>query len=109
MRLVLGSLVFLFVLTVLFGCSHSDDAVVRGQALFDLHCAGCHEGTNPDLLKQPPKLRHLFGSKTLPSGGPTDDEHVRQTILRGKGIMPSFEQRLKRRDIDDLLKYLHTL
>jgi mono/diheme cytochrome c family protein len=48
-------------------------------------------------------------NKTLPSGAPADDEHVRETILQGKGIMPPFEQSLRRQDIDDLLKYLHTL
>ena len=109
MRLVLGSLAFLFVGTILLGCSRrGDDAMMRGQALFDLHCASCHEGANPDLLKQPPRLHHLFMNKTLPGGTPADDEHVRQTILQGKGIMPPCEQSLKKQDIDDLLKYLHT-
>jgi mono/diheme cytochrome c family protein len=110
MRRVLGSLASLFVATILLGCSRRGDvAVTRGQALFDLYCASCHEGTNPDLLKQPPRLHHLFMNKTLPSGAPADDEHVRQTIHQGKGIMPPFGQSLKKQEINDLLKYLHTL
>lgn len=110
MRLALGSLAFLFVGVILLGFSRrGEHAVTQGQAVFDLYCAGCHEETNPNLLKQPPKLHHLFMNKTLPSGEPADDEHVRQTILQGKGIMPPFEQSLKRQDMDDLLKYLHTL
>lgn len=109
-RLMLGSLVFVLFVTILLGCSRQTaDSLVRGHALFDLHCADCHEGTNPDLLKKPPKLHHLFMSKALPSGAPANDPQVRKTILQGKGTMPAFDGRLREEDIHDLLKYLHTL
>jgi cytochrome c6 len=94
---------------VLFGCSSESDGEVHGRALFETHCADCHEGANPDLLKQPPRLHHLFVSKTLPSGAPSDDKQVRSTILRGKGTMPAFDGRLSDEDLADLLKYLHSL
>lgn len=109
-RLFLGSLAFSLLATILFGCSNSSgDAAVRGHDLFEVHCADCHEKMNPDLLKQPPRLHHLFMNKTLPSGIPVTDQQVRQTILQGKGTMPAFDQRLRDQDIDDLLKYLHSL
>jgi mono/diheme cytochrome c family protein len=64
---------------------------------------------NPDLKKQPPKLEGLFHSKTLPSGAPATDEQVRKTIIEGLGTMPAFEGRLSERDVNDLVKYLHSL
>lgn len=109
MRLLLSSVAFAFFVIILFGCSNSSDAAMRGHELFDLHCADCHEKTNPDLLKQPPRLHHLFMNGALPSGVPASDEQVRKTILQGKGTMPAFDQRLQEQDIEDLLMYLHSL
>lgn len=40
----------------LAGCG----SVEHGEDLFDLHCAACHETSNPELKKQPPKLEGLF-------------------------------------------------
>ena len=81
----------------------------RGRELFELHCAPCHEASNLDLKKQPPKLEGLFQSKRLPSGAPATDEHVRRTIVKGIGIMPAFDQRLSDEDVENLVKYLHQL
>ena len=97
----------LFVM-LLFGCAKRD-AEMHGGEVFEKHCAECHEAANPDLLKQPPKLRHLFVNKTLPSGALADDTQLRTTILQGKGTMPAFDRRLRDEDLADLLKYLHTL
>jgi mono/diheme cytochrome c family protein len=88
------------------GCSRAE---LRGAELFDLHCAECHEESNPDLKKQPPKLEGLFRSKKLPSGAPATDRQVRKTIVEGLGTMPAFDQRLSEGDLDALVSYLHTL
>jgi mono/diheme cytochrome c family protein len=100
-------------LVTLMGCSQTGSGLsgvaLQGQELFDLHCALCHEGTNPDLRKQPPKLEGLFQSKTLPSGAPATDAQVRKTVIEGLGTMPAFDQRLHREDVDYVVKYLHTL
>ncbi len=100
-------------LVTLMGCSRTSSrlssAELNGQDLFDLHCALCHEGMNPDLRKQPPRLEGLFQSKTLPSGAPATDDQVRKTVIEGLGTMPAFDQRLHRDDVDHLVKYLHTL
>ena len=81
----------------------------RGEELFQQNCAICHEASNLDLKKQPPKLEGLFQSKTLPSGAPATDEQVRKTIISGIGTMPAFDQRLSTDDVNDLLVYLHQL
>ena len=81
----------------------------RGQELFDLHCALCHEGPTPDLKKQPPRLEHLFAAKQLPSGAPTTDAQVRKTIVEGLRTMPAFDKRLNEQELNDLFAYLHTL
>ncbi|MGA9206558.1 MAG: cytochrome c [Terriglobales bacterium] len=100
--------------TGLAGCSWFSQTqltgeAAQGQALFVLHCADCHQGEHPDLRKQPPKLEGLFQSKTLPSGAPATDAQVRKTIIEGRATMPAFDQRLSEKDVDELVKYLHTL
>jgi hypothetical protein len=61
------------------------------------------------MVKQPPKLKGLFGRDKLPSGAPATDEQVRRTIQAGRGIMPPFERTLDNKQLDDLLQYLHKL
>jgi mono/diheme cytochrome c family protein len=90
-------------------CSNRSQAEQRGQELFQHHCTACHEASNLELKKQPPRLEGLFQSKTLPSGAPATDEQVRKTIIKGIGTMPAFDQRLSDEDVDDLVKYLHAL
>jgi mono/diheme cytochrome c family protein len=84
-------------------------AELRGQELFESHCALCHEFANPELRRQPPKLAGLFRLKALPSGAPATDDQVRKTIIEGLGTMPAFDQRLHRDEVDDIVQYLHTL
>ena len=81
----------------------------RGEELFQQNCAVCHEVSNLELKKQPPKLEGLFQSKRLPSGAPATDEQVRKTIIQGIGTMPAFNQRLSDEDVNDLVTYLHQL
>jgi mono/diheme cytochrome c family protein len=112
LRLQVVSLVL--VAGILSGCSqlngtHMSNAEMRGQAVFNVHCADCHEQAHPELWKQPPKLEGMFRITSLPSGAPATDEQVRKTILEGRGTMPAFDHRLQEEDIKDLLKYLHTL
>jgi mono/diheme cytochrome c family protein len=47
--------------------------------------------------------------KSLPSGAPATDAQVRKTIIEGRGTMPAFDQRLSEEEVNDLVKYLHTL
>jgi len=102
---------------VLLGCSRNNmdygpafaSAETRGEIVYERNCSACHDAENLQLLKQPPKLKGLFERKTLPTGAPARDDQVRNTILAGRGIMPPFERTLEKKQVDDLLKYLHTL
>jgi mono/diheme cytochrome c family protein len=84
-------------------------AAVHGRAVYQLYCQTCHEGTNLELIKQPPRLAGLFRNTKLPSGAPATDAEVRKTILGGRGIMPPFKDVLDKEALDDLLAYLHTI
>ena len=101
----------LLILSGLSACSKTSSRAdeTRGQALYQLHCAPCHETPPPDLLKEPPKLNGLFKSKTLPSGAPATDEQVQMVIVGGLRTMPAFEGRLQEQDIRDLVAYLHKM
>ena len=55
----------------------------------------------------PPDLHSVFARKTLPSGAPATDETVRQNILKGKGMMPSFSGRFTEEQMAALLVFLH--
>src|SRR5215470_10494846 len=98
-------------LCLLTACSANGRSAreANGQALFQLHCAPCHEMPPPDLLKEPPKLKGLFNSKTLPSGAPATDEQVRMVIVEGLRTMPAFQGRLQEPEIRDLIAYLHKM
>ncbi len=85
------------------------DAQQRGQAVYVLWCASCHDAGDLRLVKDPPNLRGVFLSRRLPSGAPATDEQVRKTISEGLGIMPPFKQELTEREIDDLVTFLHGL
>ncbi|MGA7294634.1 MAG: cytochrome c [Terriglobales bacterium] len=85
------------------------NAEIAGEWLYDNNCAPCHENPQPDLHKQPPNLHGLFLRQSLPSGEPATDADVRKTIIEGHGTMPAFDQRLRQVDVNNLVKYLHTL
>lgn len=90
----------------LAGCGSAER---RGEELYELHCAECHEMPNPELKKPPPQLEGLFHAKTLPSGVPATDAEVKKTILQGLRTMPAFDGRLSEDDVKSLVAYLHTL
>ncbi len=104
-------LLFVLSLSILAACSTQGRPAREsdGQALFQLHCAPCHENPPTDLFKEPPKLNGLFNSKTLPSGTPATDEQVRKVIIEGLRTMPAFDKRLREDEVRDLIAYLHQL
>ncbi|HTQ59283.1 MAG TPA: c-type cytochrome [Candidatus Solibacter sp.] len=105
-----------FAASALHGCSRNNldygpafaSAETRGSVVYERNCSPCHDAENLQLLKPPPKLLGLFQKNTLPSGAPATDAQVRKTILEGRGIMPPFEHALDRKQLDDLLRYLHS-
>ncbi len=93
------------------GC-HNQSALTpqqeEGKRLFDTGCAHCHEQNDLHLKKVPPNLHGLFNHTTLPDGAPATDAAVKQILLAGKGLMPSFAYQMTQEQMDALLAYLHT-
>lgn len=106
-----GTAAFLGAAFLLAGC-HSATSLTgqesAGKLLYQMRCAHCHEDNDLGLKKIPPDLHHLFEHKTLPSGAPATDAMVRQTVLEGKGMMPSFRDRFTEDQMAALQAYLHT-
>lgn len=80
----------------------------EGKHLYQVRCAHCHEDNDLALKKPPPDLHGLFNKSSLPSGIPATDYAVRQNVLTGKGMMPSFAGRFDEEQMSALLAYLHT-
>ena len=80
----------------------------EGKHLYLVRCAHCHEDNDLALKKVPPDLHGVFDRKNLPSGAPATDAAVRQNVLAGKGMMPSFAGRFSDEQMAALLAYLHT-
>jgi mono/diheme cytochrome c family protein len=81
---------------------------MRGHAVFQAHCAQCHNDRKDKPLHGPSMLG-VFKRPSLPSGAPANDERVTATILHGHGLMPAMGNTMNQQDMDDLLAYLHTL
>ena len=79
----------------------------RGRQIFQANCAVCHNAYKNEPL-QGPALVNLY-KKDLPSGKPPLDRHVRDSIMFGRNLMPSFNLLLSDDQVNDLIAYLHTL
>jgi mono/diheme cytochrome c family protein len=89
-------------------------SIVRGQALFQTNCSGCHgflhDGIGPDLSgiaqkESVPWLKQFIRSpKVMIDSG---DEHAKQLLAAYHTIMPSFTG-LKDEETDQLIAFLHT-
>ena len=79
----------------------------HGQRLYRIACANCHgEGAIP--ASKGPGMSGIMKNKYLPSGLPATDEHVRDSIVRGRRMMPGFASQLSEADVADLIAYLKT-
>lgn len=78
----------------------------RGAAVFQQHCARCHNPTSTRSLRGP-GLQALTKLNSMPSGAPPTDEMLTDVILHGHGMMPATE--LTDSQLNDLLAYLRTL
>lgn len=80
----------------------------QGRAVYEQYCAGCHYANHSGDLHGP-SLFGVFRKKYLPSGAPANDERVTPVILRGRNMMPGYQNQLDNQQLEDLLAYLHTL
>ncbi len=81
---------------------------MEGKRLYVSRCAHCHEDNDLALKKVPPDLHAAFTRDRLPSGAPATENQVRQVVLSGKGLMPSFAGRFSEEQMAALIAYLHT-
>jgi mono/diheme cytochrome c family protein len=80
----------------------------RGRRVYNIYCLNCHPAYSSSGNKGP-GLKKLFGKEYLPSGLTATDEHVRQSIVQGRNMMPRFGDQLDPQELQDVLAYLHTL
>lgn len=80
----------------------------RGRRVYNAYCLNCHPAYSSRGNKGP-GLKALYKKEYLPSGLTATDEHVEQSIVRGRNMMPGFGDSLSGQEIQDLIAYLHTL
>ncbi len=74
-----------------------------GETIFKTQCIGCHNKQPGDTTPfGPPNLHGIVGA-TPPQITP---QVATDTILKGKGVMPSFEGKLTPADIKNVVAYL---
>jgi mono/diheme cytochrome c family protein len=80
----------------------------RGHAVFVSTCARCHNAYDTQALHGP-SMFGVFRKPYLPSGAPARDDRVTEVILHGRNMMPPLGGDLTEQQLQDLLRYLHTL
>jgi mono/diheme cytochrome c family protein len=80
----------------------------QGRHVYDTRCAECHYAYSTHDLKAP-SLNGLFRRPNMKNGIPANDARVADVILIGRPKMPSFQNKLTKKQFDDLMAYLHTL
>jgi mono/diheme cytochrome c family protein len=112
-------LLLTFLLLLVSGCGKNPEQMsdaelglnaeqAYGRRVFNTYCVICHPAYSTHGNKGP-GLKGVFKKPYLPSGLTATDEHVADTILRGRNMMPPFGNQLNQREIHDLITYLHTL
>jgi mono/diheme cytochrome c family protein len=80
----------------------------QGRKVYNVYCLNCHPAYSTHG-NNGPGLKKLYQKPYLPSGLTATDEHVIQSIMRGRGMMPSFGGQLDQQELQVLVAYLHTL
>jgi len=78
-----------------------------GQGLFQ-QCIGCHSAETGEK-KVGPSLKGLFKKRELLNGRPANQGSIRLKIKNGGDGMPSYEQTLSAKELDQLIEYLKSL
>ncbi len=80
----------------------------RGKTLYQRHCAACHgpsgKGDGPAAAAMVKPIPDLTGKVTAE----TREAQIR-IVLRGKGVMPAFEQSFEKEDAKRVLTHLISL
>src|ERR1700693_5259423 len=78
-----------------------------GQRLFQ-QCIGCHNADTGEK-KEGPSLKGLFKKRKLLNGTPANEQSIRLKIKNGGDGMPSYEQILSAKELDQLIEYLKSI
>jgi cytochrome c len=78
-----------------------------GQRLFQ-QCIGCHNAETGEK-KVGPSLKGLFKKRKLLNGTPANEQGIRLKIKTGGDGMPSYEQILSAKELDQLIEYLRSI
>jgi mono/diheme cytochrome c family protein len=81
--------------------------VKRGESLFDIHCADCHDAFSKDEVVGP-GLQGISKGK-IPDGRKATYELLLDIINTGPAEMTSFEERLTEQEKADIVTYVLTL
>lgn len=80
-----------------------------GRKVYDRYCDQCHEPYSTSG-KKGPGLKGVFKKPYLSESGlPANDERVGEIVRLGRSKMPAFGRELNDQQVQDLLRYLHTL
>lgn len=79
-----------------------------GHAAYTARCGACHYDRQSGSLHGP-SLLGVYKKPYLPSGAPSNDDRIRNTILHGRGNMPSLRGVIDDDEIRSILLYLRTL
>ena len=94
------ALLFLCLFCPVFG-------LADGSAEFKVKCAPCHGGRGGGETKLGEHLRvRDMGSADVQK---LSDAEMNEIIRKGRGKMPSYEGKLKREQIDELVRFIRTL
>jgi len=80
----------------------------RGRKVFNIYCVTCHNAYSSSGNKGP-GLKRLYQKPYLPSGLTANDEHVMQSIVRVRCMMPPFGGQLDQQELEEVVAYLHML
>jgi mono/diheme cytochrome c family protein len=80
----------------------------NGRRVYNVYCLNCHPAYSSHGNKGP-GMKGLYKKEYLPSGLTATDEHVEESIVRGRNMMPRFGDQLSQQEIQNLIAYLHTL
>lgn len=92
------------VMVVGFGAVESIDAAdfFKGRTIYDKECASCHGSDGTPVMPGTPNFVRGEGLRLT-------DSEMRRVIVDGKTLMPGYDRRLSRTDIQDVTAYIRTL
>jgi len=74
----------------------------RGQEIYYFKCWFCHNAFTKDI----PKFNGIYQRPALVTGGPVNDESIKNLIRNGTPNMPAYKYTLNEDDVNDLASFI---